>query len=665
MEVKITKDIAEALGNNNKLRPWGMDDDSFRWAKSHDLDLTKFTPKNVQALLELIQTIPKARGAKTLIADLSIWVAALSGSKGAVAKNMRGFEAQLRIFLAKVPGHRIYQKDSSGVWQAYYVNEVTYHEAKKDGSYYHPAHATMGLLHIEMGGMDVNIVTFEGDATIGVTPEAALNIKGYVIETPHLRSEYLARKAQFQDWSERVGKQYWARGLADEGADGNTRGRDNSWYWRHNTIQLDKGGEPSRVVMDVFYEGDEPRQRGVRFNPTFWVDAVKNTKEKEELEEEEAERGIEVPIHATVVIFDLKRHLRLKVDIAQLEPYVYDPDLGQKLILPQDSRNLVEMLLAHRAGFKDIIAGKSGGAVILCAGIPGTGKTLTAEVYAEVMARPLYSVQASQLGTDHTELETELLKVFARAARWNAILLLDEADVYVHQRGNDLIQNAIVGVFLRVLEYYKGVLFLTTNRADLVDDAIGSRCIARIDYNKPTLDDQRRIWHILSKGAGIEIKDEVIDAAVAKFDDLTGRDVKNLLKLAKLVADSREMEITLDVIRFVKRFKPTGGSNGGVDEAIHLPPMADRPAEALEEPEEEEEIVRVDHQEGAASMVNWKRIASGVFADGAPHAASEVKEAVIKAAPGVHPNAVTMAIVSLTKRGQIKRLESGLYQKVG
>ena len=354
----------------------------------------------------------------------------------------------------------------------------------------------------------------------------------------------------------------------------------------------------------------------------------------------------EIPLHPFLACFEMKRHRRLRIDVGQLQEYVYDPHLSSKLILPTDSRNLVEMLLAHKGQFRDIVAGKSGGAIILCAGIPGTGKTLTAEVYAEVMARPLYTVQASQLGTDPDCLEDELLKTFARASRWNAIMLLDEADVYVHTRGNDLQQNAIVGVFLRVLEYYKGVLFLTTNRSDLVDDAIASRCVARIDYKAPIPEDQRAIWKVLCSTAGITIEQSVIDAVVARYPDLTGRDVKNLLKLAKLVSDSRDCDITLDVLRFVKRFKPTVGTEheGKDDDPVHLPEMS----EARDEPDEPEEITPKVEGNG-----DWKHAAVAMFDDGAPHATSEAKEIVAKIAPTVHPNAVTSVINSLVKQGKL------------
>ncbi len=226
-------------------------------------------------------------------------------------------------------------------------------------------------------------------------------------------------------------------------------------------------------------------------------------------------------------------------------------------MLPKETTDLVNMLVEHKGVFSDIIKSKGGGVIVLCSGSPGTGKTLTAEVYSEVMARPLYSVQTSQLGINPDDLEDELLKTFARSQRWNAILLLDEADVYVHKRGDSLQQNAIVGVFLRVLEYYNGVLFLTTNRGQDVDDAIASRCVARIEYKMPTIDDQKKIWRIISDVMDCKVTDKVIEEVTKKHNDLSGRDIKNLLKLGKLVSEAKKQPISFKTIDFVKRFKPT------------------------------------------------------------------------------------------------------------
>jgi len=65
-------------------------------------------------------------------------------------------------------------------------------------------------------------------------------------------------------------------------------------------------------------------------------------------------------------------------------------------------------------------------------------------------------------------------------------MLIDEADVYIRKRSDDIAANAVVGIFLRVLEYFDGLLFLTTNRIDDIDEAIISRCIALIRYLAPT-----------------------------------------------------------------------------------------------------------------------------------------------------------------------------------
>ena len=103
-------------------------------------------------------------------------------------------------------------------------------------------------------------------------------------------------------------------------------------------------------------------------------------------------------------------------------------------------------------------------------GPPGTGKTLTAEGISELLKCPLYMVSAGELGTDSRFLESELQKILDICHAWGAILLLDEADVFLEKRNmHDLHRNALVSIFLRQLEYFQGILFLTTNRVEVCD----------------------------------------------------------------------------------------------------------------------------------------------------------------------------------------------------
>lgn len=75
-------------------------------------------------------------------------------------------------------------------------------------------------------------------------------------------------------------------------------------------------------------------------------------------------------------------------------------------------------------------------------------------------------------------------------------MLIDEADIYMEERQvQDIERNHLVAGFLRALEYYKGILFLTTNRVGTFDEAFMSRIHVQIHY--PNFEDEERdtLWH--------------------------------------------------------------------------------------------------------------------------------------------------------------------------
>ncbi|KAK2054092.1 hypothetical protein LY76DRAFT_597261 [Colletotrichum caudatum] len=174
----------------------------------------------------------------------------------------------------------------------------------------------------------------------------------------------------------------------------------------------------------------------------------------------------------------------------------------EKLELPDGHRAMVESLVIqhfrHRqsqfAGDEqtDLIQGKGKGLIMLLHGAPGVGKTTTAEGIAELFRKPLFQITCGDLGTTAKEVEVELEKNFALASRWGCILLLDEADVFLSARERmDFNRNGLVAVFLRVLEYYAGILFLTTNRIGDFDEAFASRIHMSLYY--PELDEQKTL----------------------------------------------------------------------------------------------------------------------------------------------------------------------------
>ncbi len=84
---------------------------------------------------------------------------------------------------------------------------------------------------------------------------------------------------------------------------------------------------------------------------------------------------------------------------------------------------------------------------------------------------------------------------------WKAIVLLDEADVFVQSRSFINSHNALVSVFLRKLEYYRGIMILTTNRVKDIDDAVQSRISVALHYEPLGLDTRKKIWESFLKKA--------------------------------------------------------------------------------------------------------------------------------------------------------------------
>jgi len=217
-------------------------------------------------------------------------------------------------------------------------------------------------------------------------------------------------------------------------------------------------------------------------------------------------------------------------------------------VLPPEQTELIDILTAEMDVLQDdVVAGKGGGTTVLCAGPPGVGKTLTAEVYAEVTGRPLYRVHSGQLGLSVGAMETALKEALTRAQRWGAVMLIDEADVYIRKRSDDIAANAVVGVFLRVLEYFDGLLFLTTNRIDDIDEAIVSRCIALIRYHSPDQLARERIWRVMAEQFGLLLDDALISTLAACYPQASGRDIKGLAKLVAKFCIHKAAQPTLEV----------------------------------------------------------------------------------------------------------------------
>ncbi|KAF5533765.1 TOB3 (member of AAA-ATPase family) [Fusarium mexicanum] len=232
------------------------------------------------------------------------------------------------------------------------------------------------------------------------------------------------------------------------------------------------------------------------------------------------------------------------------------------LVLEDGTKDLIKALVKSRKyhaanTIDDVIQGKGKGLVTVLHGPPGTGKTLTAEGIGELLQCPLYMVSAGELGTDSRFLEAELQKILDICHAWGAILLLDEADVFLEKRNmHDIHRNALVSIFLRQLEYFQGILFLTTNRVETFDEAFQSRIHIALRYDNLKSPAKRAIFkmfldrvHKLGKLKVEPLTEDDLD--LLSKQALNGREIKNVVGSAQDLAVNKGEALSMRHIKQV------------------------------------------------------------------------------------------------------------------
>ncbi|KAJ4354401.1 uncharacterized protein N0V89_006137 [Didymosphaeria variabile] len=166
---------------------------------------------------------------------------------------------------------------------------------------------------------------------------------------------------------------------------------------------------------------------------------------------------------------------------------------------------------------------------------------------AEKSRVPLYMLSAGELGSKPNDLEAGLKRALTCCQLWGAVLLIDEADVFMESRSsNNLIRNELVSIFLRQLEYYQGLLFLTTNRLSTIDPAFRSRVDLILPYHDLDEAARKQVWKNFIRrlpANDVQMNDSDFDE-LAKTA-MNGREIKNLIKTA-LVLGARDKPLKMN-----------------------------------------------------------------------------------------------------------------------
>ncbi|KAK8081104.1 ATPase [Apiospora hydei] len=265
-----------------------------------------------------------------------------------------------------------------------------------------------------------------------------------------------------------------------------------------------------------------------------------------------------------------------KLDVDLCKPANVNTKAIDTLVMPDERRRMIKAIVQKHAGpvpkpvmstetwGADFIQTKGEGQIFLLHGGPGVGKTyvsrekhsilsklsltiqprLLAKCIAELIGRPLLSLTCADFGTDARSMENILSKWFKLAESWGAVMLLDEADVWLERRMTSNLERNIL-----VAEYYRGILFLTSNRVGTFDDAFISRIHVVIHYEDLGEPQRKRIWEQFFDKLERERKESIIVESRAKHFVLNdsemrkipwnGREIRNAFQTAVSLAEYR------------------------------------------------------------------------------------------------------------------------------
>ena len=345
---------------------------------------------------------------------------------------------------------------------------------------------------------------------------------------------------------------------------------------------------------------------------------------KEEMLENEEDLAF---MSDTICGYALKNKLWVDFYIEDIKPMAWNDQAYDHLVYDHQQKDLVLSFVEHHkrqtnptstigakskvkgksvsapGTVEDVILGKGQGLILLLSGPPGTGKTLTAEAVADRAHRPLFYLQAEDLGINAAALGANVKKVFEMATDWDAVILLDEADVFMAERNpNDIHRNELVSIFLRELEYFRGIIFLTTNLYHTIDAAFRSRVSLHLLFRALDKNARESVWtkfldrmtpHDQSLRQIKEVDEDGNDISTEEEDEaksrelmkkpldeedikelalwtLNGREIKNAVKMVRSWCDQKGYTMTLERMESgIKVTSPHASKEGEGNEDLY------------------------------------------------------------------------------------------------
>ena len=228
------------------------------------------------------------------------------------------------------------------------------------------------------------------------------------------------------------------------------------------------------------------------------------------------------------------------------------------VVMPPEQRKLLQHAVSH-IRFQHKVYGQWGfdrkiaygrGLSILFVGVPGTGKTMCAQVLANALDMEMYKINISQVVSKYIgETEKNLQAVFTEARKSNCVLFFDECDALFGKRSevkdaHDRNANVEVAYLLQQIEEHDGVSILSTNLIGNIDEAFMRRITYVVHFPFPDAALREEIYRRTMPDRA-PLSDDIDWTFLAETFELSGGHIKNIVLSAAFLAAQEDTPIDM------------------------------------------------------------------------------------------------------------------------
>lgn len=236
--------------------------------------------------------------------------------------------------------------------------------------------------------------------------------------------------------------------------------------------------------------------------------------------------------------------------------------LGE-IVLPLNIREQIEEIFAYEHNREKLLnewefnrfLKLGNGLAINFYGLPGTGKSITAEAMAHKLKKKIIKVNYGDIESElHGGTSKNLSKIFGRAKLTDSLLFFDEADTILSRRigkpsqSSDHAVNSAKSTLLTLLNDFDGVIIFATNSFETYDPAFLRRILFHIEFTAPDLAARTALWkfHLSEKVP----KSITYDTAASLSDGLCGGDIRNIaIKLGLKLLVGKVSQINEEIFK--------------------------------------------------------------------------------------------------------------------